>query len=827
MSDDTGVKVEVGATTDKLSAGMAQAASVVKTGVTDIKAQFAGVGEAIEMALAPLKLFAAVLAGGAVFKSAINDTVAFTGEVVNLSKKLGVTTEEATKLNLGLKLIGATSDDYVAAAMKMDRQVKKNEDGLRSMGVVTRDSNGNLLDQQTLMKNGLSTLMTYEQGVDRNMASMELFGRNADDVSKLMKLNGTVMAEAERLQKAYNIEVNGPGIAAVKDYKMSLAAMKIAFGAIEDAIGKAVLPIINKLGEWFRGEGPGVIGYFIKIIETLGEVFSITADIATDMVKTIVDVFQFMGKVTTETVGGMPKEFNLFQIAMQAITVVMLELRFTAAAVFGDIGVVVKIAISEVQRLSDTWLAFQRGGMSKQTVGEAWAAGAKRGADIVAEQAARILKLDAETKAAIAKTLSGGADERRVSEDTPAPGGGGHKKFNLPTSDNAAKKDRDERMKQWEADLLNQKTNYMRENEMREMSIADEVAYWKKIVSSLKDGDTAKSAAKKKQAQAEFDQEKQDAKQRQDLLSEINAFQEKFDLAAVDQQQQAADRKLAFQQITQAQYLQLEQKFENDRYQINVKALQDRLAVLDKDPTHNLVERQKILDQLLLMEQKHVNDVAKIQTKQQLESAKYVEGFANSIQSGFKQSIAGMLNGTMTFTGAIKNMFKSIVSSFADMASGMAADWLMAMIRNRLVQATTGVAQVMSNAAVAASAAFASTAAIPLIGPELAPAAAAAAYSGTAAFAPLASARNGFDIPAGLNPLTQLHEREMVLPQAQADAVRDMANGKGGSGGGDMHLHVHALDGKSVERVFRENGRHIASALQAQQRNFAFKGSTS
>jgi hypothetical protein len=63
----------------------------------------------------------------------------------------------------------------------------------------------------------------------------------------------------------------------------------------------------------------------------------------------------------------------------------------------------------------------------------------------------------------------------------------------------------------------------------------------------------------------------------------------------------------------------------------------------------------------------------------------------------------------------------------------------------------------------------------------------------------------------------------MVLPQAQADAVRNMASGKGG-GGGDTHLHVHALDSKSVERLFRDNGRHIASALQGQIRNFAVKG---
>ena len=42
------------------------------------------------------------------------------------------------------------------------------------------------------------------------------------------------------------------------------------------------------------------------------------------------------------------------------------------------------------------------------------------------------------------------------------------------------------------------------------------------------------------------------------------------------------------------------------------------------------------------------------------------------------------------------------------------------------------------------------------------------------------SARGGYDIPSGVNPMTQLHEEEMVLPKEQANAVRDMAQGTSG-----------------------------------------------
>ncbi|MHB8947557.1 MAG: hypothetical protein ACYC4S_00650 [Rhodoferax sp.] len=45
-----------------------------------------------------------------------------------------------------------------------------------------------------------------------------------------------------------------------------------------------------------------------------------------------------------------------------------------------------------------------------------------------------------------------------------------------------------------------------------------------------------------------------------------------------------------------------------------------------------------------------------------------------------------------------------------------------------------------------------------------------------------ASAEGGYDIPSGTNPITQLHEREMVLPKQQADVIRGLANNGGGAG---------------------------------------------
>ncbi|MFH4202096.1 hypothetical protein WAJ61_22125, partial [Acinetobacter baumannii] len=78
------------------------------------------------------------------------------------------------------------------------------------------------------------------------------------------------------------------------------------------------------------------------------------------------------------------------------------------------------------------------------------------------------------------------------------------------------------------------------------------------------------------------------------------------------------------------------------------------------------------------------------------------------------------------------------------------------------------------------------------------------------------SARGGYDIPAGVNPMTQLHEEEMVLPKQHANTIRalgkSMANGGLGGGGENTAQPVifsptiQAWDSKDVRRFFKKHG---------------------
>jgi hypothetical protein len=729
--------------------------------VSGLQGQLGGLSNAVGFVSNKFAALAAIAAGVGVFKEGIAFSKQFTGEAMGLSKALNISATEAATLNVALGDIYSSSETVIEGTQHLSRQLRNNEEALNKMGLKTRDANGEYRNMRDLLLDGVKVMGGYKEGTDRALAGQVLFGKGAAEVGSLLKLNNKVLEDAADKQKELGLTVTEQNVTAMKEYKAAMNDVGDVMDALKKTIGDAVMPIFTQFGQWLSSAGPAAVFVLKGAVDGLAATFWFVRNGVIILWETI--------------------KAGLFTLTE--------PVRAFGAALYkaftGDFaGAKAEIANIGTE-IASSW------GKAMDNMAESSELTSKRVGELFLEGTAT-------TKTDNSK-----------------------KKSFVDPVDNKPKA-KDDRMKMWEAQLLADKTAYMMQNEMREMSVQDEADYWRKILSTLKAGDTQINAVKKQIAAAEFADAKRVAQQRMDLQQEVIDFDQKMALGRVDAEQEADAQRLALGQETDARAIQMEQAFEMERYNIQRKALERRLELLSKDPSVNLVERQKILDQLLEMEQKHANDSLKIQNKSILQEKQPYLNLSQSIGQSFKQNLSSMLQGTTTFAGALRGLFKGIMGAFADMVADMAAKWLMTQITNRIVQASTGVAAVMSNAAVAASAAFASTAAIPYVGLALAPEAAATAYAATAAFAPLASARGGYDIPAGVNPVTQLHEKEMVLPAKQADAVRQMA--EGGGGGGAIHLHVHAVDAKSVQRLFKDSGRALGSALQNQVRNFALKG---
>lgn len=161
-----------------------------------------------------------------------------------------------------------------------------------------------------------------------------------------------------------------------------------------------------------------------------------------------------------------------------------------------------------------------------------------------------------------------------------------------------------------------------------------------------------------------------------------------------------------------------------------------------------------------------------------------------SMTDGISTSIAHSIASGESLRDSLANVALNIAENFISAFIKIGIQKLLVDKTTASLYATTIAAQSQAMVAMAGLNAFASTAAIPIVGPFAAPAAAAAAMAIAEGFAltasaaaalSVASASQGFDIPAGVNPLTQLHQKEMVLPAQHADTIRRLGREGGNS----------------------------------------------
>ena len=305
-------------------------------------------------------------------------------------------------------------------------------------------------------------------------------------------------------------------------------------------------------------------------------------------------------------------------------------------------------------------------------------------------------------------------------------------------------------------------------------------------------------------------------------------------LADIDYAQKEAEAMVSNHEMTTAQLLEQESSFENRRFQIKMAAMRETAQLLkgsDSDPLAVLKNQNEIED----LERQHQAKLQDIRNKSIQEQNREWQSFQNSTRSTFENNLAGMLSGTTTWQKSLANVWNSILQGFtqfiskkvvswalgeqaqttatvAGNAERTTSDWL-AAAQSVAANAWSAIKNIAMKAWEVAASVYSSLAAIPVVGPFIAPAAAVAATGVVLGFAGhIASAAGGFDIPAGVNPVTQLHEKEMVLPAKHADVIRGLADG--GSLGGGHIINYHDNSGMLSKETLRRNAKIIADVLK-------------
>lgn len=648
---------------------------------------------------------------------------------------------------------------------------------------------------------------------------------SADIQAYLQKIGNTDFAGA----MARQMDTLGGKFSNLSDAAASFAD-EIGQGGLSQAIKDAADSMTGAAGtsgELGRQIGQ-VLGVVVKsvmgIIRTFGDIVS--------------DTFSFVKQIVTDTMGKSAGASITWGNALQGLGAVLAGFAGVVRAVYTIIGAAVRIGIDAFMTFTqvvNSALSLDFSGMVTAVQNSV-----NRQVDIVKTGYGRIKEIVNETKASMTdamKDVKPPAATNTPLNNTTTGGtnfganrGGGAKKAKGAGAGGGAPSEMD----QWRTGLQDA---LLGEEQAGRDTIAYTAQFWQKKLALTKTGTKQELEVKRELGRALIAQNRA---QDQETKSQIrDTLQMKMDAAnadielsriVLDEKMQTidAERQAGIISETEAirrkaqanqQKLDLDAELEQRQYDIKHAALADetKLYAIGTREYANHLRQIEILERQHTQRMLIINRTADAQEKKddQALSAAKRQGL-NAWSQQWGQQIAKLVTLQQGFSATVKGIWNDMVGNFAAAIARMVQQWIIGLITKEAASTASQRKEVLKTAKEAAAGAYSAVVKIPIVGPILAPIAAATAFAATAAF----SAKDGYDVPAlagaGVDgkggQLGVVHPREMVLPEHLADVVRN-------GGGGGLTVQISAMDGQSVKRLFMDNRGAVAEAIRKYTRD--------
>jgi hypothetical protein len=816
-----------------------------------VESKFSGIGKTFGGAQKAFLGFAAALGGGALFKNAIDETVKFEKENKSLARTMGITGSEASILNIALGDIYQDADAFISSMTKMSKGLAENEEKFTAVGIKTRDASGNLLSMQAIFDGARDHLLKFTEGTDRNVEGAKLFGKAwGPDIQAQLKLTKEVMEEARVKAEALGLVMTEQSTKNVSGYRAAMNDVGDVLLGIKNAIAQAVMPVLAKLGEWFASVGPAAVVIIKGAIGGLVAVFWGLENVINMVMISIKALFRGMLQSFasgTETMSRLMA--GDFKGALASIQSGLAGQGKIWDAYLDDI---VKSNEEAAEKIANLFVdrsptAKKEAGESGDTKNKA-AKKPKADSSRMAEWDA-IITLDkqklAELNAATnqfhqydkQKELQFWRDKRALTNLTATERYAVEKKITALMLDQQK-----ERYDTELAGLQAQQALYKNNLNERSRALTAEG-----ILIKSRYGLQSKEYQDHQKKLNEFDRERAEQKKQLDNLVTL-AYREQKD-GELQIERDAADQLAALGLISKQQRLQQEIQFVEREAAIKRAALDEQLADMMAMNDRDVVEEQKLLLKKEAMERAHQAKMRGIKNNIGLEQAAPTLNIFGAMQSQFQTAIDAMTIKFQGFRTTFNSLAKSMYATFMQemitkplaayatrvvqelamhlgLVEGKVALDLWGSVQSGMIAAATAIKNIAIYAWEAAAGAYAAIASIPYVGPFLAPAMAAGAFLAVGNMAGnIFSAAGGMDIPAGLNPMVQTHEREMILPADLSDGIRNMiAVGGGAAAGSRANVTINATMSGDNMIITKQNFSKVMKELGAAHHFVGMRG---
>lgn len=749
------------------------------------------------------------------------------------SQKLGIAVQQVSQWNAVAGMAGISSQALSGSLTRLERAMAgaqsgtgRAADAFKTMGINVKS----LKDPNEVILQMADRFSTMANGPQKTALAMQLMGRAGAQMIPVLNEGRAGLQEQMKAAEEYGAVVDEAFIQKGLAVDESVDLMNLGFQGIKntlfDSLAPAILDTVDGIKDFIKamvqsyetgGTMKSIMDAVATTFQVLGEVGGAIFEVLGEAVSAFAEVFSavfdaigsIFGAVTGDFTGGMSIWRAALNLVLTSLKSTATGFQLFASVVSGVVRGITAIWMGLIEILkagfnldfAGAYAAFNR---LKTNLGNIALETGKRVVTNIKSGMSGIK--DIWTK--VPENKFGGRQAREEApgeEVTPVNSAAGKR------ARDAAKKAAQEAL-QAKLAALSYEEEKARDNFDLIISLERKKAEAIKAVygeNSKEYEEAARNIERaEKKKQEHLDQlASEGIKHRQELAQSDLDSKAELDAIAIDRERAKLDQQLDLNKINGVQYAALiaaldakaldqQAAHENEMYRIKLEGYRAEQLLQTKTAD----EKARIDREIEQLERDHQNRMAAIKARQEAGAEKgkasigkaqnqALAKIADPIQASFQKGFSDILTGAQGFRGAMIGIMDSLVNQWVASVATMAAEWITQHIVMKAISSLFAKTQLTNAAATGSANAASSAAATPIIGPALAPIAAAGVMALIMGFASMISAAGGADIGAGENPIAQLHAEEMVLPKSIANPLRAALKGPRTSGiAGDVMM---------------------------------------
>lgn len=317
----------------------------------DSAEQYEGLGKAAEtaskVAVAAMKAIVtasaavgAAIAGATVAagKGLVNLTVNTSktaDELATLSKTTGLSTKTLQQLNYASELLDVSTETITGSLTKMEKTLSssKGEDKFKALGVSVRDASGQMRSAEDIFYDAIDALGKIENPIDRDNASMSLFGKSAKELNPLILEGSSALKKYADEADKVGYVMSDETINKFGAFDDNMQRLKNTSKAVSQSLGGVLLPVLTDMS----GDA----------VDLLGDFSGALADANGDIDKIGKTIEAFAPKAVSLVETYFPKILTIITSVMKAILPAIIAIAPQLISTVGSLIEQIALSISQ------------------------------------------------------------------------------------------------------------------------------------------------------------------------------------------------------------------------------------------------------------------------------------------------------------------------------------------------------------------------------------------------------------------------------------------------------------------------------------------------